>query len=226
MMHLPRRLTLQSFAYALDGGTTSLTATDEAGKEHGILLIQHAFPQIGPSFDAIPGRLYFDHELVPMRSDIEAAVLTLLRDADVRFEDANNGAWNRTKLSPNALILGEDIRQVFTSPPADLLRTLAMRVIQFVESDEYVKFPDRVEQAADPTLYELWVEWDEASRKRVMVKLASVLGVGLANAKAFLAENRPLLTRVAALRVPEMVGRYHSDNLRIRVVPAFRWSLP
>jgi hypothetical protein len=220
---LPHHLTLYSYAYALDGGTTYLHATDESGREHTVLVVQHSFPEGSPSFDAIPGRVYFDSELVPIRSDIEARVLDLLRNADVRIEPPPEipGA---IRLSPNALILGDDIREAMEGGSGGI-RYLVDRAIRFVESDDYLRFPERVEQAADSTLYDLWVDWGETNQKRVLAKLSGVLGVGIAGAREFLAGNRPLKTQVNALDVPALVAKYHAEGLRLRVVPEFRWLI-
>src|SRR5205809_408595 len=101
-MVLPAKLTVHRFAYALDGGTTVLQATDEAGRDRTVMVVQHAFPQPSPSLEAMPGRLYFDGELVPMRSDLETGLVSLLRAAEVRYsEPPTIGA--SVQLSPNTL---------------------------------------------------------------------------------------------------------------------------
>ncbi len=150
-MELPASLTIYDCAYALDGGTTVLEARDEAGGERSVVLVQHLFPQPDPSLDELPGRLYFDDELVPLRSELEAQVLALLRQADVRCSDSPTDRGDSFLLSPNALILSEDIRQVLSNSPEGNLRAMLASVIAFVESDEYLQFAERVKQAADAT---------------------------------------------------------------------------
>jgi len=86
-MVLPTKLTVHNVAYAPDGGTTVLQAIDETGRECAVMLVQHAFPQPSPSLGLLPGRLYFDGGLIPMRSDLEAGVLSLLRDSEVRYSE-------------------------------------------------------------------------------------------------------------------------------------------
>lgn len=168
-MILPTQLTVTNAAYAFDGGTTALRAIDEAGEEHTILLAQHAFPKTSRSGDAVPGRLYFDDQLVPQRSEFEAGVLALLRSAEVRYRGQAPAQGERVQLSPNTLILGEDIRQVLTRGPEDNIRAMRESVVQFVESDQYLVFAERVEQAMDETLYDVRVAWDTASRKQVAI---------------------------------------------------------
>jgi hypothetical protein len=59
-------------------------ATSEDGTKHNIVLTQHAYHYTRDP-QRISGRLYFDGEMVPMRSDREASILALLRNAEIRF---------------------------------------------------------------------------------------------------------------------------------------------
>ena len=224
-MELPARLTVHNFVYALDGGTTVLQATDEAGRDRVVMLVQHAFPQPSPSLGAMPGRLYFDGDLVPMRSDLEIGLLSLLREAKVRCSEPRHDQVGGIQLSPNALILGEDIRQVLTRGPEDNIRALLAAVVEFVESEAYLRFAERVEQAADPTRYTVWVAWDAGIRNQVVVRLGRVLGIGLQAARESLESGVPLAKDATALEVSELAGRYSAEGLSLRVDPAFRWPL-
>jgi hypothetical protein len=212
--------------YFLDGGTTILRATDDAGREHGIVLVQHAFPQAGPSQDAIPGRLYFDGELISIRSELEAQVVRLLRTAEVRYIKAAEpepDQGERIQLSPNALILGDDIRQVLSRGPEENMRAYLAAIVQFVESEEYLRFAERAEQAADQTQYTVWVACEPASRNQTLVRLGRVLGFGLKGAQEFLDRDAPLAENVPALEVSALIDRYSSEKLRLRIEPDFRW---
>jgi len=224
-MVLPASLTVHNCAYALDGGTTVLQATDEAGRERGVMLVQHAFPQPSPSLGALPGRLYFDGELVPMRSDLETRVLALLRAAEVRYSGPLPDQCESLQLSPNALILGEDIRQVLSRGPEDNIRALLAAVVKYVESEAYLRFAERVEQAADMTRYTVWVAWEPATRNQVVVRLGRILGAGLQGARQLLDSGAPLAEGATALEVSEIAGRYSAEGLALRVEPAFRWPL-
>ena len=224
-MVLPAKLTVHNSAYALDGGTTVLQAADEAGGNHAVMLVQHAFPQPSPSLGALPGRLYFDGELVPMRSDLEAGLLSLLRAAEVRYSDPRQDQGERIQLSPNTLILGEDIRQVLTRGPEDNIRALLAAVVEFVQSEAYLRFAERVERAADPTRYTVWVAWDANSRNQVVVRLGSVLGIGLQAARESLDSGAPLAKDATALEVSDLARRYSAEGLGLRVEPTFRWRL-
>lgn len=222
---LPSRLTVHDAAYALDGGTTSLRARDEAGREHAVLLVQHSRPEASPSFDAVPGRLYYDGELVPIRSALESGILSLLKSAEVRYVEPHHQG-EPLQLSPNALILGDDIRDVLTRGTEDNIRALTARVVGFVESDEYLRFAERVEQAADGTRYDVRVVSDGDSLGRAVIKTKQLLGLDLRGAKALVEQGSPVARGVTAVDVVEWARRYRESDLGVRVSPAFRWRLP
>jgi hypothetical protein len=221
-MMLPAKLTVHNFWYALDGGTTILQTTDEAGQNHSVMLVQHAFPNANPSLRAIPGRLYFDGELVPMRSELEAGLLAILRTAEIQYSEPFS---EQGRISPKTLILGNGIREVFSRSHEDNIRALLAELIQFVESEAYLRFVERVEQAADPTMYTLWPAWEPTTRKQVVVRLGRVLGIGLPAACHFLDSGAPLAECVTALEVAELGRRYSAEGLVLRVEPEFRWPI-
>ncbi len=132
----------------------------------------------------------------------------------------------RIELSPNALILGENIREALALGPEERIRVLTWRVIEFIESGLYLSFAERVEQAADEARYDVWVDWDEANRKRVAVRLGRYLGVGLKAAAEMVEQDRPLAQGLTALEVAGLAARYRAEGLGVRVRPEFRWPLP
>ena len=163
-MMLSARLTICDLAIALDGGTTYLKAIDETGREHSVTPAQHAFPRRHQPTDAIPGRLYFDDQLVPMRPEFEVEVLSLLKSP----QGEGGGA------------------------PDNTLQTFVARIIEFVESDPYVHFAERVEQADDETKYDVWLAWTAENRQQPIVRLGVFLGTGLRAAAELLETDRPL----------------------------------
>src|SRR5262245_12112126 len=144
-MPLPKRLRVHRSEFYFDGGTVLLPCTDEAEQSHVVMLVQSLFPN-GRTF-GIPGRLYFDDEAVPVRSEVEAQLLALLRVAEVRYIPRPGAAGQRIEPSPNRLILGEDIKEVLApcEPEEHLQKPLA-RLIQSVESPKYVTFAAEVDQ--------------------------------------------------------------------------------
>jgi hypothetical protein len=142
---LPTILTIYNGAFALDGGTTYLSATDEAGKDHRVLLIQHAFARPDAPPQALPGRLYFDGELISVRSALEGALLKLLRSATVRVKDEPQ-AEHQDRISQKALILGDDIKRVVQGSPEQNLRAMLQGIIDYLASDGYVSFAAKVDE--------------------------------------------------------------------------------
>jgi hypothetical protein len=107
---LPAAITIRNSAAAGDGGSLALVATDEHGKEHSVVLVQHAFAKFDTPSQAIPGRLYFDGEIVEVRSRTEGALLELLRNADLRLNEEElrrglaGGAEERRRATVQAIV--------------------------------------------------------------------------------------------------------------------------
>jgi hypothetical protein len=197
-MSLPSRLTIREVALCMDVGTILLMTTDEAGHEHTVKLVQRASPQPRPPGE-VPGRLYFDDQLVTIRSDVEAGVLSLLRSADV-----TDGG----RLS-------------------DQVGWLTARdIVRFVSSEEYLCFADRVEQETDDTRYAVWVAWDDATFGKAVVRTKQLLNLGLKEARDLTRLRKPVATGVRAPEVVDLARRFRAADLSVRVEPAFRWRLP
>jgi hypothetical protein len=139
---IPSQINIVDSSFFLDGGTLILQTVAGDGANHAIRLNQRIFaPQLG--FNANPGRLYFDDELVEVRSDIEAQIVQLLKDALVIIFPEECSSGNNPPMSKNALILGDDIRQVLESSPLENLQRFRNEIVEFVESDEYVRIATR-----------------------------------------------------------------------------------
>jgi ribosomal protein L7/L12 len=190
---LPSRLTILDCAVCLDGGTTAFHTTDEGGVEHRVLFTQHMSPEKDQATGTLPGRLYFDEQLVPMRTEYEDRLLSLLRTAEA---------------------------------PDDLARALVARAVGFVESDDYLLFAERVEQAADDTLYDVWVVWDAGTFNMAVVKTKQLLGVSMKEARELVEQEEAVVRGVKASEVVEWAGRYREAGLGVKVSPEFRWELP
>lgn len=197
-MPLPSQLVIHESVLTMDGGTVTLLAKDEKGRDHTVRLVQHGFPGRS-SGGEVPGRLYFDGELVPIRSEFESRVLSLLRAADVT--DAGH--------LPN--------RVGWLS---------AGRIVRYVESDEYLFFADRVEQQQDDARYALWVVWDDATFGKAVVRVKQLLNLGLKEAREHVQQERAVAAGLRAPAVVDWARRFREAGLGVRVEPAFRWRLP
>jgi hypothetical protein len=147
-MTLPQHLTVCDSLYMLDGGTTLLTATDEGGTRHTVMLVQSAFPKVNEFFPYLPGRLYFDEQLVSVRSRREAELIALLRGCEIQYASTfDEEAAETADLSSHRVILGDDIKQVMSRGPEENLRALLAQVIERVESPAYVAYAAEVDRA-------------------------------------------------------------------------------
>jgi hypothetical protein len=176
-------------------------ATDESGADHSVALVQHAHSGPRRPDTKIPGRLYFNEEPVPIRSTLEIAVVWLLRSAEVRCGGSPSSHEDNT-------------------------RALTAQVIAFVQSDEYVAFGERVEQAGDNTRYSVWVVWDDTTFGKAVVKTRHLLGLGMREAQEHVQLGRPVATGLRAPDVVDWARRFREADVGVRVDPAFGWRLP
>src|SRR5258708_18041680 len=105
----------------LDGGTLHLSGTDEAGRQVSIMLAS----SLPSSSMRVTGRLYFDGDLVPMRSEREARILELLSEATVEAP----------RLPPSVptsrmVIIEAHINELLEQPPDDHCYALIRHIVQ------------------------------------------------------------------------------------------------
>ena len=132
----------------LDGGTITLKMEDEEKKEHTVILSQYMYKEIdvyGDEFFYVPGGLYFNDELLELRSEEEKKAYSsskenLKEPADKEKKD----------IPPDTLILSEDIKRVFQSSPEENEQAWLKEIIDFVSSDEYLE----VAETAKITIHE------------------------------------------------------------------------
>ena len=133
-------------AMATDGGSVELLLVDAAGGSHRLRLTQHLSPST-PGATEKPGRLYLNGELIGVRSQEEAALVELLRQATIGTSDAQPSSEAEQRC-----VLGEDLKQYFKAidqGPDEALQFLIVTVVKFVESDEYVANAAEAEGEAD-----------------------------------------------------------------------------
>ncbi len=140
-MRIPDRFVIEGGAYAMDGGSIALNVRDPEGNEHDIVLWQHMFTEPIDQ-DKIPGRLYFDKIIIPVRASMESQILAALREA--RLETVNlesERAEERIDLNPG-VIIGDDIKEYMSKideSPNAALAHLVRQLIDYVESADYVE---------------------------------------------------------------------------------------
>ena len=135
--HLPSGFVVENGAFATDGGSIALHVRDFEGSEHSILLQQHLFlEQENPV--RIPGRLYYDGVLVPIKSEMESRILAALRKASLKSGDPAR-AEVRHGSNPG-MIAGDDIKEYMSKldeSPEAALAHLVRELIAYVESSDY-----------------------------------------------------------------------------------------
>ena len=134
-MNLPARLTFYSADYTLDGGSTTLYAIDEHSTEHRIYLPRNIYSDSDLRLRHTTGRLYFDDDLVPVRSSLESNLLRLIKDAQCEPRSEPGPGWE--KLEGPVVAMGDDLERLVRGTPEDNLRWLVGSVISYIESDGY-----------------------------------------------------------------------------------------
>jgi hypothetical protein len=152
---LPTRIVVRHCAMALDGGTIHLIATDEAGRQVSIMLAA----LLPSSSMRVAGRLYFDGNLVPMRSEREAGILKLLSEATVESP----------RLPPpvqesRMVVIGQDIKSFLEQTAEENCKAFIRKILQSVQSESYLRLVTDEEKAlADEANHD---EWERPSGKK------------------------------------------------------------
>ena len=140
-MKIPDSFVIENGAYATDGGSIALHVLGPEDDRHNILLRQHMFTEVIDP-DRLPGRLYFDGTLVPVREEWESEILKALRQAPLKsVSTENTGAEERLDSGPG-MIVGDDIKEYMSKideSPVAALSHLVRQLIDYVESAEYVE---------------------------------------------------------------------------------------
>ncbi len=148
-MELPEKLTFVEGYYFTDGGSIVLLADAPDGARRQITLGQHRFLEF---FDpnVLPGRLYFDHLLVPVHSAMEAEVIALLQTGEIvpaeRPEPEKDKA---TTESGPVVIVGDDLKDYYAKVAEgkrETIRHLIQQVIDFLGSREYAQIAKKIEK--------------------------------------------------------------------------------
>jgi len=132
-------LVVEQGAYASDGGSIYLCLRDSAGATHDVVLWQHMFTE-APDPDKLPGRLYIDKTLIPVRSEREAVLLASLRQARLQVPAAPRGAGPQP--AGPGMIVGRDLQDYMArvdEGQAAALAHLVRQLIDYVASEAYVE---------------------------------------------------------------------------------------
>ena len=146
-MKIPAQLTFIESFYLTDGGTIVLIGEESNNSRHEVTLFQSLFlEEFEPK--KIPGRLYFDQQLIAVRSEQETQVLRLLQ-AGVTIEDTP--APPNPAAFPNerpGMIVGDDLKDYFSKLAEGknaVIRHLLDQMVARVESEDYLELALQLE---------------------------------------------------------------------------------
>jgi hypothetical protein len=148
-MEIPENLTFVDGFYFTDGGSIVLLAEEPDRTRHQITLGQHRFLEVF-DLNVLPGRLYFNHLLVPVRSEMEVKVIALLQASEidpVEQPESEKGAAS-TGDGP-VVVVGDDLKAYYAKVAQGkgaTIRYLMENVIDFVGSREYVRISKKIDK--------------------------------------------------------------------------------
>jgi hypothetical protein len=140
-MKIPDSFLIEDGAYAMDGGSIAIHLRDLEGDEHDIVLRQHMFTEVNDP-DRLPGRLYFDGTLIPVRDEWESQIIRALRQAPVKSSSPKSTGGEKRLDSGPGVIVGNDIKEYMSKideSPVAALSHLVRQLIDYVESADYVE---------------------------------------------------------------------------------------
>lgn len=132
-------MTIEDGTLFLDGGSILLSLRDSEGVQRNLLLAQHRIP-MAETDPRLPGRLYLDGRMIAVRSDEEAQLLAKLKRASISSVDRKH-ELPRAGSGPMH-VLSEDIADFLAAAKvstSEAIKHLVTSLIQFVESEEYVR---------------------------------------------------------------------------------------
>lgn len=214
-------LLFSDFNYHLDGGTIDLFGVNELGEAQEVSLQQHLFPTPPLARERISGRLYYNGDLISLRSDKEGEVLKLLRECQVDHAKLTEAPFD---IPPGTLVLPADVHAVYMRSPEENLLALASEIVAFVESDAYLQFAKRVEAAKDLTPYAVYIDWTPETRNQAIIRLARFRNISIGDARKRLDLGRPEARGISALEVDALVQHLASLGLAVRIEPPYPWD--
>jgi len=149
LMEIPEKLTIVDGFYFTDGGSIVLIAEESNSTRHQITLAQHRFLEI---FDPnlLPGRLYFNHLMVPVRSEMEVKLIALMQASEiVPVEPPEPEKGEASTGDGPVVVVGDDLKKYYAKVAEgreEVIQHLIESLINFVQSREYVSIDKKIEK--------------------------------------------------------------------------------
>ena len=126
---LPIRICLTDGGAYLDGGTRTFDAITESGEHVKIRLNQH---MLGGTED--PGRLFYNGNIVDVRSECENLLLSLLETAEIKIEEGPHPDTTPNYIGPPAETI-----ESWNEEKISWIDESRTQVIDFVRSERYIE---------------------------------------------------------------------------------------
>ena len=126
---LPNQIRLTGGGARLDGGTLTFHATTESGEHVKIRLNQHMLRGTEN-----PGRLFYDGNIVDVRSDYENILLTLLETAEIQIDEGP-----RPDTTPNYIGPPIEAIESWNEEKTRWIDEFRTELIDFVRSERYIE---------------------------------------------------------------------------------------
>ena len=146
MSDFPDKLTLTEGYYLTDGGTIVLVGEAPDGARHQITLAQSRFLKVYDP-NLLPGRLYFNGQMVPVRSSLEEYIITLLKSSQVIDPPQEPGKPGTPFGDGPVVIVGDDLKEYYAKLAEGqhaVIRHLIEQLVKFVESRKYVRLSKKI----------------------------------------------------------------------------------
>ncbi len=147
-MEIPEKLTFVDGFYFTDGGSIVLIAEELDSTRHQITLAQHRFLEI---FDPnlLPGRLYFNHLMVAVHSEMEAKLIALLQACEIAPTEPPEPEKGNPIGDGPGVIVGDDLKEYYAKVAEgkeEVIRHLIEDLLNFVQSKKYPKIAKQIEK--------------------------------------------------------------------------------
>ena len=140
MPGFPEQITITEGFYLTDGGSIVLIAKDSTGRQYEITLSQHLILEyLDPKRP--PGRLYFNHQLIHVRSEAEAQILQLIKACRIADDPEPPAPSKDLQEGGPGMIIGEDLKEYhlkLSEGKHAVLQHLVQMLIAYLESEDYL----------------------------------------------------------------------------------------
>lgn len=148
-MEIPEKLAIIEGFYFTDGGSIVLIAEEPDSTRHQITLVQHLFLEsVDPNMT--PGRLYFNHLMIPVRSEMEANLISLLEASEiVPGEPHELGKSEANAGDGPVVVVGDDLKEYYARVAEgrhEAIQHLITELVNFVQSRKYVSIARIIEK--------------------------------------------------------------------------------